>query len=151
MARGRRVMSGYWKDADKTSRTLTPDGWLHTGDKGYIDEEGYIYLAGRGDDMIIRGGENISPEEVENVLHAHPKVADAALIGAPDPEWGSQPRAIIVLKEGKTATAEEIIDFCRDKLSGFKRPRSVVFIDELPRTSTGKVQRKVLREQHGQA
>ncbi|MCL0079383.1 long-chain-fatty-acid--CoA ligase [Dehalococcoidia bacterium] len=151
MARGPRVMSGYWKDADKTSRTLTPDGWLHTGDKGYIDEEGYIYLAGRGDDMIIRGGENISPEEVENVLHAHPKVADAALIGVPDPEWGSQPRAIIVLKEGETATAGEIIDFCRDKLSGFKRPRSVVFIDELPRTSTGKVQRKVLREQHGQA
>ncbi|MCL0064369.1 AMP-binding protein [Dehalococcoidia bacterium] len=151
MARGPRVMSGYWKDADKTSRTLTPDGWLHTGDKGYIDEEGYIYLAGRGDDMIIRGGENISPEEVENVLHAHPKVADAALIGVPDPEWGSQPRAIIVLKEGETATAEEIIDFCRDKLAGFKRPRSVVFIDELPRTSTGKVQRKVLREQHGQA
>ncbi len=151
MARGPRVMSGYWKDADKTARTLTLDGWLHTADKGYMDEEGYIYLAGRGDDMIIRGGENISPEEVENVLYAHPKVTDAALIGVPDPEWGLQPRAIIVLKEDETATAEEIIDFCRDKLSGFKRPRSVIFIDELPRTSTGKVQRKVLREQHGQA
>lgn len=150
MARGDRVMSGYWKDDEKTAKTLTADGWLHTGDKGYMDEEGYIFLAGRGDDMIIRGGENISPEEVENILYAHPKVADAALIGVPDPEWGQQPRAVIVLKEGETATEDEIIDFCRDKLSGFKRPRSVVFVDELPRTSTGKVQRKVLREIYGQ-
>jgi len=149
VARGERVMSGYWKDEEKTKKTLTPDGWLRTGDMGYMDEEGYIFLAGRGDDMIIRGGENISPEEVENVLYAHPKVADAALIGVPDPEWGQQPRAIIVLKEGETATEEEIIEFCKDKLAGFKRPRSVVFVDELPRTSTGKVQRKVLRELYG--
>jgi len=124
---------------------------LHTGDKGYMDDEGYIFLAGRGDDMIIRGGENISPEEVENVLSQHPKVAEAALVGVPDPEWGQQPRAIIALKEGETATEEEIIDFCRDKLSGFKRPRSVVFIEEIPHTSTGKVIRKALREQYGQA
>lgn len=149
MARGERVMSGYWKDEAKTAKTLTKDGWLHTGDKGWMDEEGYIYLAGRGDDMIIRGGENISPEEVENVLYSHPKVADAAVIGVPDLEWGQQPRAIIVLKEGEKATEQEIIDYCKDKLAGFKRPRSVIFIDELPRTSTGKVQRKVLREQYG--
>ncbi len=149
MARGERVMSGYWKDEAKTAKTLTKDGWLHTGDKGWMDEEGYIYLAGRGDDMIIRGGENISPEEVENVLYSHPKVADAAVIGVPDLEWGQQPRAIIVLKEGEKATEQEIIDYCKDKLAGFKRPRSVIFIDELPRTSTGKVQRKVLREIYG--
>jgi len=150
MAKSDRVMSGYWKDEEKTATTLTADGWLHTGDKGYMDEDGYIFLAGRGDDMIIRGGENISPEEVENVLYAHPKVADASLIGVPDPEWGQQPRAVIVLKPGETATEKEIMDFCKDKLSGFKRPQSVVFIDELPRTSTGKVQRKVLREKYGQ-
>lgn len=150
MAKCDRVMSGYWKDEERTKKTISADGWLHTGDKGYMDDEGYIFLAGRGDDMIIRGGENISPEEVENVLYAHPKVADASLIGVPDPEWGQQPRACIVLKPGESCTEEEIIDFCKDKLSGFKRPRSVVFIDELPRTSTGKVQRKVLRETYGQ-
>ncbi len=150
MARGERIMSGYWKDDEKTAKTLTKDGWLHTGDQGYMDEEGYIFLAGRGDDMIIRGGENISPEEVENILYEHPKVADASLIGVPDPEWGQQPRACIVLKPAETATEQEIIDFCKERVSAFKRPRSIVFIDELPRTSTGKVQRKVLREKYGQ-
>ncbi len=150
VARGPRVMSGYWKDPEKTAKALTPDGWLHTGDMGYMDEEGYIYLAGRGDDMIIRGGENISPEEVENVLYAHPAVEEAAVIGIPDPEWGQEPRAIVVLKKGMTATAEELIEFCRQRLSSFKRPRSVVFIDELPRTSTGKVLKRVLREKYGQ-
>ena len=150
VAKGERVMGGYWKDEEKTAKTLSPDGWLHTGDKGYMDEDGYIFLAGRGDDMIIRGGENISPEEVENVLSMHTKVSEASLIGVPDPEWGQEPRAIIVLKEGETATEDEIIDFCRDKLSGFKRPRSVVFVKELPYTSTGKVIRKALREQYGQ-
>ena len=150
MARGARVMGGYWNDVEKTAKALTPNGWLHTNDMGYMDDEGYIFLAGRGDDMVIRGGENISPEEVENVLHAHPKVAEAALIGVPDPEWGQNPRAVIVLNEGESATEAEILDFCRDKMAGFKRPRSVVFVDELPRTSTGKVQRKVIREKFGQ-
>ncbi|MDF1554577.1 MAG: long-chain-fatty-acid--CoA ligase [Deferrisomatales bacterium] len=149
MARGARVMSGYWKDAEKTAKALTEDGWLHTNDTGYMDEDGYIFLSGRSDDMIIRGGENISPEEVENVLHAHPKVSDASLIGVPDPEWGQDPRAIVVLKDGQTATEGEIIDFCRERMAGFKRPRSVVFVDDLPRTSTGKVQRKVLRDLYG--
>ena len=116
-----------------------------------MDVEGYIFLAGRGDDMIIRGGENISPEEIENILYEHPKVADASLIGVPDPDWGQNPRAVIVVKAGETCTEKEILDFCKEKLAGFKRPTSVVFIDELPRTSTGKVQRKVLREQYGQS
>ncbi len=150
MARGERVMGGYWKDEEKTAKTLTKDGWLHTGDKGYMDEDGYIFLGGRGDDMIIRGGENISPEEVENILYAHPKVEDASVIGVPDPEWGQNVRAVVVVKKGQTATEADIIDFCKDKLAGFKRPKDVVFIDELPRTSTGKVQRKVLREKYGQ-
>jgi acyl-CoA synthetase (AMP-forming)/AMP-acid ligase II len=149
VARGPRLMSGYWKDAEKTAKTMTKDGWLHTGDMGYRDEEGYFYLAGRGDDLIIRGGENISPEEVENALYAHPAVEEAAVIGIPDPEWGEDPRAIVVLKKGMAATAEELMEFCRQRLSSFKRPRSVVFVDELPRTSTGKVLKRVLREQYG--
>jgi acyl-CoA synthetase (AMP-forming)/AMP-acid ligase II len=149
MARGGRIMGGYWKDAEKSAKALSPDGWLHTGDMGYMDEDGYIFLAGRGDDMIIRGGENISPEEVENVLYAHPKVADASVIGVPDPEWGQNPRAVIVLKAGEIATENEIIEYCKGKMSGFKRPRSVIFVDELPRTATGKVQRKILREKYG--
>jgi acyl-CoA synthetase (AMP-forming)/AMP-acid ligase II len=151
IARGPRVMSGYWKDAEKTAKALTPDGWLRTSDKGYVDEEGYIYLAGRGDDMIIRGGENISPEEVEDVLYAHPAIEEAAVIGVPDPEWGQEPKAIVVLKTGHTGTAEEIMEFCRQKLSSFKRPRYIAFIDELPRTSTGKVLKRDLRASHGEA
>jgi O-succinylbenzoate-CoA ligase len=150
LAKGPRIMTGYWRDEQKTSQVITQDGWLRTGDMGWMDEEGYIYLAGRGDDMIIRGGENISPEEVENVLHSHPKVEEASVIGIPDPEWGQEPRAVVVLKKGETATSEEIIEYCRSRLAGFKRPRSVVFMDALPRNPMGKVLRKKLREDYGQ-
>ncbi len=149
LARGPRIMTGYWRDEQKTSQVITSDGWLRTGDMGWKDEDGYIYLAGRGDDMIIRGGENISPDEVENVLHSHPKVEEASVIGVPDPEWGQEPRAVVVLKKGEIATSEEIMEFCRSKLAGFKRPRSVVFIDALPRNPMGKVLRKKLREEYG--
>ena len=149
IVRGPRIMKGYWKDEEKTKKAFTADGWYRTGDKGYLDEEGYIYLCGRADDMIVRGGENISPEEVENVLYAHPKIGEAAVIGIPDPEWGSELMAVVVLKKGETATPEEIMEFCRERLAGFKRPRSVVFVDELPKTSTGKVLRKALRERYG--
>jgi len=150
LARGPRIMTGYWRDEQKTSQVITPDGWLRTGDMGWMDEDGYIYLAGRTDDMIIRGGENISPEEVENVLHSHPKVEEAAIIGVPDPEWGQEPRAVVVLKKGEMAKPEEIIEFCRSRLAGFKRPRSVVFVSSLPRNPMGKVLRKNLREEYGQ-
>ena len=150
MARGPRVMTGYWRDEDKTDQVITKEGWLRTGDKGWLDEDGYIYLAGRSDDMIIRGGENISPEEVENVLYSHPSIEEASVIGIPDPEWGQQPRAVVVLKEGEHAGAEEIMEYCRTKLAGFKRPRSVIFIDSLPRNTVGKVLRKDLREKYGQ-
>jgi acyl-CoA synthetase (AMP-forming)/AMP-acid ligase II len=150
VARGTRLMGGYWKDAEKTAKTMTKDGWLRTGDMGYVDEEGYFFLSGRGDDMIIRGGENISPEEVENALYAHPAVEEVAVIGVSDPEWGQEPKAIVALKQGETATSEELIEFCRERLASFKRPRSVAFIDALPRTSTGKVLKRVLRDQYGQ-
>jgi len=116
---------------------------------GWMDEEGYIYLAGRADDMIIKGGENISPEEVEDVIESHPKVEEAAVIGVPDPEWGQEPRAIVVVKRGETVTSEEIIEYCRLRLAGFKRPRSVIFVPSLPRNPMGKVLRKKLREEYG--
>ncbi len=151
VARGPRVMTGYWKDNEKTEKTIDKGGWVHTGDMGYVDEDGYFFLAGRATDMIIRAGENISPEEVEAVLHSHPKVEEAAVIGVPDEEWGEQPRAVVVLKQGETATAEEIMEYCRAKMSSFKRPRSVVFVDELPRNPMGKVLKRVLREQYGKA
>ncbi|MBW2370741.1 MAG: long-chain-fatty-acid--CoA ligase [Deltaproteobacteria bacterium] len=150
LARGPCIMQGYWRDENKTAQAITPDGWLRTGDKGWRDEDGYVYLAGRGDDMIIRGGENISPEEVENVLYSHPKVDEAAVIGVPDPEWGRQPRAVVVLKNGQTATEAEILEFCKPKLAGFKRPRSVVFVDSLPRNSLGKVLKRKIRTEYGQ-
>jgi len=149
VAKGPRIMSGYWKDEEKTAKVMTSDGWLRTGDNGYIDDEGYIYLAGRGDDLIIRGGENISPKEIEDVLYSHPKVEDAAVIGVPDPEWGQECRAIVVLKPGESATEEEIMEHCKS-LAGFKRPKSVVFIDELPLNQVGKVLKVKLREQYGQ-
>ncbi|MBM2824607.1 MAG: acyl-CoA synthetase [Dehalococcoidales bacterium] len=149
VARGPRVMTGYWKDKEKTDKTIDKDGWVHTGDMGYKDEEGYFFLAGRSTDMIKRGGEFISPEEVEIVMHSHPKIEEAALIGIPDVEWGEVPMCVVVLKKGMTATPEELMEFCRNELASFKRPRSVVFVDELPRNPMGKVLKRVLREQYG--
>jgi acyl-CoA synthetase (AMP-forming)/AMP-acid ligase II len=144
VARGPRVMGGYWKDDEKTAQAFTKDGWLKTSDQGWMDEEGYLYRSGRADDIIIRGGENISPKEIEEALIPHPKIEEVAVIGLPDEEWGQEPHAVVVLKTGETATEEEIIDYTRDKLAGFKRPRSVIFVDELPRTAIGKLQRKTL-------
>ncbi len=149
-AQGPRIMKGYWGDEEKSTHAITADGWLRTGDRGWMDEQGYIYLAGRSDDMIIRAGENISPEELEEVLHSHPKVDEAAIIGIPDPEWGQEPRAIVVVKKGENIGADEIIAYCRSRLAGFKRPRSVVFVDSLPRNQMGKVLKKELREKYGQ-
>jgi acyl-CoA synthetase (AMP-forming)/AMP-acid ligase II len=149
LAKGSRIMTGYWKDEEKTAKSITKDGWLRTGDMGWMDEEGYVYLAGRGDDMIIRGGENISPEEVENALRSYPKIEEAAVIGIPNVEWGQEPRAVVVLRKGIRASDDEIIEFCRSRLSSFKRPRSVVFVDSLPRNALGKVLKKELREKYG--
>jgi acyl-CoA synthetase (AMP-forming)/AMP-acid ligase II len=148
LAKGARIMSGYWKDDEKTAKAMTDDGWLRTGDKGWIDEDGYVYLAGRGDDMIIRGGENISPEEVENVLHSHPDIEETAVIGLSDPEWGQEPCAVVVLKKGKTTTGDEIMEYCRTRLAGFKRPRKVVFEESLPRNTMEKILKKELRKKY---
>ncbi len=150
VARGPRVMAGYWKDEEKTEKTIDKDGWVHTGDMGYVDEDGYFFLSGRATDMIIRGGENISPEEVEVVLHSFPKIEEAAVIGIPDEEWGEVPKAVCVLKaDSKYCTTEEVMEYCRANLASYKRPRLVEFVDELPRNPMGKVLKRVLREQHG--
>ncbi len=152
VVRGARIMKGYWKDEEKTKKAFTADGWYRTGDMGYKDEEGYIYLTGRADDVIVRGGENIGPSEVESVLSSHPKIEEAGVIGVKDVEWGQQVRAIVRLKKGESATEAEIIDFTRPRLAGFKRPTSIVFVsEELPKTSTGKILRRRLREQYGGA
>jgi acyl-CoA synthetase (AMP-forming)/AMP-acid ligase II len=149
IARGPRVMTGYYKDEEKTSKAIDKDGWVHTNDMGYRDEEGYFYLSGRATDLIKRGGEYISPEELENVIASHPKIEDVAVIGIYDEEWGELPRAVCVMRKGESCTGEEIMELCRVKLASFKRPRSVIFVDELPRNPMGKVLKRVLRDQYG--
>jgi acyl-CoA synthetase (AMP-forming)/AMP-acid ligase II len=149
VARGSRVMTGYWKDDEKTAKTIDKDGWVHTSDMGYKDEDGYYFLSGRSADSIKRAGEFISPEEVENCIAGHPAVDEVAVIGVPDETWGEEPRALVVLKKGKTATDQEIMEHCRANLASYKRPRSVVFVDELPRNPMGKVLKRELREKYG--
>ncbi|MGB2695766.1 MAG: long-chain-fatty-acid--CoA ligase [Dehalococcoidia bacterium] len=145
IARGPQLMRGYWNLPDESAQALK-GGWMHTGDAGIMDDDGYIYIQDRVKDMIVSGGENVYPRVVEEVLFQHPAVADAAVIGVPDQQWGETVKAIIVLREGQTATGEEIIEFCRGKLGGFERPRSVDFIPALPRNPSGKVLKKDLRE-----
>jgi acyl-CoA synthetase (AMP-forming)/AMP-acid ligase II len=137
-----RVMKGY---AGANGSPLTPDGWLPTRDMGWTDADGYLYVAGRKDDMIIRGGENIAPAEVESVLIAHPAVEEAAVVGVPDVEWGQKVAAFVVLRPGAQATAEEIAEFCRQRLASFKKPEIVHFLPELPKNPLGKVLRRELR------
>ena len=149
LAKGPRVMSGYWKDEEKTAKTIDKEGWVHTGDIGYVDEDGYYFLAGRSSDMIIRAGENISPEELENAIRELPAVEDVAVIGVPDETWGEEPRAVIIPKKGQKITEEEVMEHCRKKLASFKRPRTVVFVDELPRNPLGKLIKKDIREKYG--
>ena len=147
IARGSRMMAGYWQEESATRDTIR-GGWIYTGDLGYQDEDGYIFLSGRAKDFIKRGGEMISPEEVEQVLRSHPKLDDAAVIGVPDVEWGEEVRAVVVGLSDRV-TESEVIEFCRDKMAGYKRPRSVVFVGELPRNVMGKVLKRDLREAFG--
>ena len=151
LARGPRIMSGYWDEEDQANSPIDSEGWLHTGDVGYYDEDGYFYLSGRAKDMIIRAGENISPEELEAVLLAHPKIEEAAVIGVPHPEWGEEPLAVVVCKSGQTCTADEVIEYCRQKLASYRRPHRVEFVDALPRNPMGKVLKRVLRDQYGRS
>jgi len=145
IGRGHNVMKGYWKMPEASAKAIR-DGWLYTGDLATVDEAGYVYILDRVKDMIISGGENVYCREIEEVLHKHPAVADAAVIGVPNDQWGETVKAIVVLAEGQEATEDEIIDFTREYLAGFKRPRSVDFVDSLPRNLSGKVLKKILRE-----
>jgi acyl-CoA synthetase (AMP-forming)/AMP-acid ligase II len=144
--RSQQNMMGYWNNPDATGETITRDGWLRTGDAGYIDAEGYLFLTDRVKDMIVSGGENVYPIEVENVLAAHPAIADVAVIGVPDARWGETVKAVVVLKPGACAEPAELIGFCRDRIAHFKCPTSVDFIDVVPRNPSGKVLKRELRE-----
>jgi acyl-CoA synthetase (AMP-forming)/AMP-acid ligase II len=144
IARGRKIMKGYWNKPQATEETLR-GGWLHSGDLASMDEDGYLYLAGRKKDMIIRGGENIYPVEIENALHDHPKVLESAVIGVPDEYWGEIVKAVIVLKPGQQADADQIIDYCREKMASYKKPAIVEFVETLPKNAMQKVLKNVLR------
>ncbi|MGI9591276.1 MAG: long-chain-fatty-acid--CoA ligase [Myxococcota bacterium] len=145
LIRGPQLMQGYWNREEASAEALRGD-WMHTGDAGVLDEEGYLYVQDRVKDMIISGAENIYPREIEEVLYLHEEVAEAAVIGVPDEKWGESVKAIVVLKAGSSASPDEIMAFCAGRLGGYKRPRSVDFIEALPRNLSGKVLKKDLRE-----
>ena len=146
VAKGERIMSGYWNN-DKATMNAIKNGWLHTGDLGYRDEDGYIFLSGRAKDFIKRGGEMISPEEIEQILYRHPDIEEVAVIGLPDIQWGEIVTAVIKCKKDKYLTDVEILAFCNDKLASFKRPEKIIFISKLPRNSMGKILKKDLRDE----
>jgi fatty-acyl-CoA synthase len=146
------VMDGYFRDPQATADAIR-DGWFHTGDIATVDAEGYVNIVDRKKDIIISGGENISSVEVENALFAHPAVYECAVLAVPDAQWGEVPKALVVLKPGAAATADELIQFCRERLAHFKAPKSVEFYDALPKSGTGKILKAELREKYwlGQA
>jgi fatty-acyl-CoA synthase len=147
LTRGYSVMLGYWDDEEKTRATIDSARWLHTGDLAVIDEHGFASIVGRCKDMVIRGGENIYPREIEEFLYRHPKVQDVQCIGVPDTKYGEELCACIILRPGMQASAEDIQAFCRGQIAHYKIPRYVRFMEAFPMTVTGKIQKFVLREQ----
>jgi fatty-acyl-CoA synthase len=145
--RGYSVMTGYWNDAEKTAEAIDSGGWMHTGDLATMDAEGYVNIVGRLKDMVIRGGENVYPREIEEFLYRHPKVQDVQVVGVPDPRYGEEVCAWIKLREGESATDEEIREFCRGQIAHYKIPRYVRFVDAFPMTITGKVQKFIIRDE----
>jgi long-chain acyl-CoA synthetase len=141
------MMVEYWHKPEDTKAAIV-DGWLHTGDMGYYDEEGYIYIADRKKDMIISGGENVYPREVEEVLYGHPAIQEAAVIGIPDSYWIEKVHAVVALKKGESVTADELVAFCKKKLAGYKTPKSVEFVDELPKNAAGKILKREMRDKY---
>ncbi|MDI6831584.1 MAG: long-chain-fatty-acid--CoA ligase [Actinomycetota bacterium] len=144
--RGKNVMKGYWKDPELTAKTLR-GGWLHTGDLATVDEYGFIYIVDRKNDMIITGGENVYPFEVEQVLYEHPAVLEAAVVGLKSVKWGEEVTAAVAFKEGMSASEEELIAFCKERIAGYKCPKKVVFMQSIPKTPIGKILRRQVREQ----
>jgi len=147
VARGNNVMDGYYKQPEETAQVMH-GGWFHTGDLAVLHPDGYIEVVDRAKDVIISGGENISSVEVEAMLYEHPAVLEAAVVGVPDSTWGEVPKALVVLRPGQQASAQELITFCRARMAHFKAPRPVEFLDGLPKTATGKVQKFALRERY---
>jgi len=147
IVRGDSVMKEYWNLPELTERVFE-DGWLHTGDMAVMDEERYVTIVDRKRDMIITGGENVYSVEVENVLYSHPAIMEAAVIGVPDEHWGEAVKALVVLKEGREVSEEEVIRFCKDRMAHFKAPKSVDFLPSLPRTGSAKIAKGVLREDY---
>ena len=142
---GPQIMKGYWNKPEETAKAIK-DGWLYTGDVGYKDKDGYFFITERKKDLIIKGGENIAPREIEEVLYSHPCVNEAAVVGMPDEVYGEEIKAFVVLAPEKTATAEELIEYCQGKLKRFKSPKEIVFLDALPKSLVGKILRKELRK-----
>jgi acyl-CoA synthetase (AMP-forming)/AMP-acid ligase II len=147
VVRGEIVTQGYWKLPEETQKAIR-DGWLYTGDLAVIDHEGYVTIVDRKKDMIVTGGENVYSTEVEHTLYKHPAVLEAAVIGVPDEKWGEAVKAVLVRKEGQTATEQEIIEFCKGHLAHYKSPQSVDFVDSLPRTGSGKIHKKTIRDRY---
>ena len=145
--RGYSVMRGYWNDPEKTREAIDEAGWMHTGDLAIMDDAGYVNIVGRLKDMVIRGGENVYPREIEEFLYRHPKVQDVQVVGVPDVKYGEELCAWICLREGQSATADEIREFCRGQIAHYKIPRHIRFVTEFPMTITGKVQKYLMREQ----
>ena len=144
--RGENILKGYFKNPEANERAFR-GGWFHTSDIGYRDEEGFFYIVDRKSDMIIRGGENIYPREIDEVLYEHPAVASAATIGVPDPLYGEEVAAFVVLKNGTKVTELELIDYCKSKLADYKCPKTVRFVEDIPKGPTGKLLKRVLVEQ----
>ena len=141
------VMKGYWRNPEATAETLK-NGWLHTGDVGYMDESGYLFIMDRSKDMIISGGENIYPREIEEVLIRHPAVREVAVVGVPDPKWGEAIKAVVSLVKGRSATEDDLIGFCKEYIASYKKPKSVDFVDELPKNNYGKILKRELRAKY---
>jgi acyl-CoA synthetase (AMP-forming)/AMP-acid ligase II len=146
VVRGPKVTLGYWRDPQATAAAWR-DGWFHTGDMGYLDDDGYLWFVDRQKDMIKSGGENIASAEIERVLAAHPGVDEVAVIGVPDPRWDEVPKAFVVARAGHTLTAEDLRAFCEQHLGRFKVPKHFAIVPTLPRNDSGKVLKRILREQ----
>jgi acyl-CoA synthetase (AMP-forming)/AMP-acid ligase II len=140
-------MIGYWKKEKETSEAIR-NGWIHTRDVGYMDEKGYLYLVDRKGDMIISGGFNIYPREIEEVLHNHPAVMEVAVIGVPDEQWGEAVKALVVVKPGMQAKGDDLMNICDENLTRFKKPKSIEFVPDLPKNPYGKIDKKALKEKY---
>ncbi len=151
MVRGDNVMKEYYKAPEITARTLTSDGWLHTGDLGYMDEDGYVFVTGRLKELIIKGGENIAPREIDEAVYKHPAVLDAAAVGIPDDDYGEEIMVCVCLKPGSVCDEEELRDHCVLHLGKYKTPKVVKIVEDLPKGPSGKIQRLKLRELHAES